>query len=199
MPIYLELEVSLRNVKPKVWRRFLIRSDVSFDALHQAIQDACGWWDSHLYCFVTHHPKRVDWSSQFARSPHDTEGGWSDLPRAPNAVKVKLQEVLAQKGDKCVYIYDYGDSWEHDVTVVAVHELDEKFKRRLLDGARAFPLEDSGSIPGYEEIVANFNTPPSKLDDDARWRQEWARETDPDWHPERFDLEAAKKAFDKKR
>ncbi|MCZ7608477.1 MAG: plasmid pRiA4b ORF-3 family protein [Planctomycetota bacterium] len=40
-----------------------------------------------------------------------------------------------------------------------MHELDEVFKRRLLAGARAFPLEDCGSIPGYEELVACFQTP----------------------------------------
>ncbi len=193
MPTYLELEVSLRYVKPKVWRRFMIRNDVSFDVLHRAIQDACGWWDSHLYGFFANH----HWDSQFARSPHET--GWGEPSRARNAAKIKLHEVLAAKGDKCVYIYDYGDSWEHDVKVVAVRELDEKFKRRLLDGARAFPLEDCGSYPGYEDLVANFDKPLSELDDEARHMREWAHEMSADWHPERFDLDATTKIFDKKR
>ncbi|MCZ7607577.1 MAG: plasmid pRiA4b ORF-3 family protein [Planctomycetota bacterium] len=197
MPTYLELEVSLRWVKPKAWRRFLIRNDFSFDVLHHAIQDACGWWDSHLYGFFAYDRRGVDWDTQFARSPH--EGGWGEPPRGRNAAKVKLPEVLAEKGDMCVYVYDYGDNWEHEVKVVAVHELDEVFKRRLLAGARAFPLEDCGSIPGYEELVACFQTPENKLDEDARYRLQWAREMDPTWRPDRFDMESEKKSFDKKR
>lgn len=198
MPVYLELEVSLRYVKPRVWRRFLVRNDVSFDTLHHAIQDACGWWDSHLYGFFAHHPRHVEWDSQFARSPHEG-GGWGEPSRARNAAKVKLNEVLADKGDRCVYIYDYGDSWEHDVKVVAARELDEKFKRRLLDGARAFPLEDCGSYPGFEELLACFEKPEEQLDEEARDRLEWAREMDPEWRPDRFEIEALRKVFDKKR
>lgn len=198
MPAYLELEVALRHVKPKVWRRFLVRNDVSFDALHEAIQDARGWWNSHLYGFFAYRPKQIDWRSQLARSPHE-EAGWGDDQNAPNAAKVTLSTVLAQKDDKCVYIYDFGDSWEHDVKVVAVHELDEKFKRRLIEGARAFPLEDCGSYPGYEDLVANFDKPDKELDEDALQMRDWVHEMDPNWHPEHFDLEAAKKLFGKKR
>jgi len=198
MPTYLELEVSMRWVKPRVWRRFLIRNNVSFDALHQAIQDACGWWNSHLYCFFGYDPRGADWDRQIARSPHEN-AGWSGGPNAPSAIKVKLPDFLAEAGDKCVYVYDYGDNWEHDVKVVAVHELEEKFKRRLVGGARAFPFEDCGSYPGYEDLVANFDKPLSKLDEEARHMREWAREMDPEWRPDRFDLETEKKAFDKKR
>lgn len=198
MPTYLEVEVVLRFVKPKVWRRFLIRNDVSLDALHNAIQDACGWWNSHLYGFFTHYSDGVDWHSQIARSPHE-EGGWDDGPKAPSAARVRLPTMLAEKGDKCFYVYDYGDNWEHDVKVVAVHELNEKFKRKLLAGERAFPLEDSGSFPGYEEIVANFGKPEEGLDEEVRQRLDWAHGMDPNWHPDKFDFGAVKKVFDKMR
>jgi hypothetical protein len=39
----LELGVSLKLIKPKVWRQFLIAESATIEDLHQAIQDACGW------------------------------------------------------------------------------------------------------------------------------------------------------------
>jgi hypothetical protein len=51
MPKYLEFEVSLREVRPKIWRRFLIREAATFQELHEAIQVACGWANYHLFAF----------------------------------------------------------------------------------------------------------------------------------------------------
>lgn len=43
MPRFLEIEVVLRGVRPKVWRSFLLRADATFAHLHEAIQLACEW------------------------------------------------------------------------------------------------------------------------------------------------------------
>ncbi len=51
MPRFLEIEVVLRGVRPKVWRSFLLRADATFAHLHEAIQLACEWQDYHLYAF----------------------------------------------------------------------------------------------------------------------------------------------------
>ena len=50
---YFDFTVSLQDVLPRPWRRFLITRSVTFAALHSAIQDACGWANSHLYQFRT--------------------------------------------------------------------------------------------------------------------------------------------------
>lgn len=51
MSEYFEFEVSLKDVKPKIWRRFLIPTTATFLHLHEAIQYSCGWNNCHLYSF----------------------------------------------------------------------------------------------------------------------------------------------------
>jgi pRiA4b ORF-3-like protein len=143
MPRYYELEVLLRDAKPRIWRRFLIADNASFLDLHEAIQDACGWTDTHLFAFH-------DRGGEPIAGLPDDEYGEPD----PDAKKVKLRSYFdGEEGTSCVYEYDFGDSWEHDVKLVRTAELPEKFARKLLGGARAFPPEDCGGIPGYEECV----------------------------------------------
>ena len=58
-PIY-QLKISLSGSRPLIWRRILIPSDVSFFDLHVAIQDAMGWFDSHLHQFFIGSPYARD-------------------------------------------------------------------------------------------------------------------------------------------
>lgn len=65
----------------------------------------------------------------------------------------------------------------------------ETFHRRLIDGARAFPLEDSGGIFGYRECVAIARGGPDR----GNGLKEWLG----DWDPERFDLANLRLSFDR--
>jgi len=44
----LQLKITLKDVKPPVWRRVLVRDDITFYKLHRIIQYAMGWFESHL-------------------------------------------------------------------------------------------------------------------------------------------------------
>jgi hypothetical protein len=188
MPRYFEFEVSLTGVKPKIWRRFLLKGSGTFLDLHRAIQDACGWADYHLYNFLDPQGKRT-----LARAPYEDPFDEED---APTANKVKLASHFARKGAKCVYVYDYGDDWHHLVVLKRAAELPDRFTRRLVDGARAFPPEDCGGLWGYGDCLKAVGVlAPDKDDDlsDLEDRKTWLG----DWDPERFDLKATKKEFDR--
>ncbi len=47
-----QIKVSLDGVKPPIWRRLLISSTTDLGELHEIIQIAMGWTDSHLHQFV---------------------------------------------------------------------------------------------------------------------------------------------------
>ncbi len=47
----LRLCAQLLDLHPVIWRRIEIRSDLTFWALHVALQNAMGWTDSHLHDF----------------------------------------------------------------------------------------------------------------------------------------------------
>jgi hypothetical protein len=189
MPRYFDLEVTL--VLPRrIWRRFLLHKAATFAELHAAIQAAFGWQDYHLYEF--RHPG--DRNRVFAGLP-----GVSDLEEdrtIPDAKKVHLKERFWGYGmvppSWFEYAYDFGDGWIHEVKLRGEVSIPETFKRRLLNGERAAPLEDCGGEGGYERLVSVFEhgiDPWDELDLIKSWMGDWA--------PERFDLEAAAAAFNR--
>ncbi|MBK8565624.1 MAG: plasmid pRiA4b ORF-3 family protein [Saprospiraceae bacterium] len=48
----LELDITLKDSKPKIWRRVLVPEDMNFHELHYVIQFAMGWSHSHLHQFI---------------------------------------------------------------------------------------------------------------------------------------------------
>lgn len=180
MPNYLDIEVALNDAEPRIWRQFLLRERASFEELHRAIQDACGWENAHLFAF------RNDGGEVIAGVPGDFGFG----PPDPDAAKVRVGDYLKRHWS-IRYEYDFGDSWEHLVELKQVVAVDEKFTRRLVDGARAFPPEDCGGPPGYEDLVAVAAGGQAEYHDTEALR-EWCA----GWDPERFDLEVVRRTFD---
>lgn len=190
MPKYFEFEVTLRCIEPRIWRRFLVRQTLRFYDLHEAIQFACGWKNYHLFAFGTERDEpNAPISKVIAGIPSTYDLEIWGTP-VPDAEKVKLSSYFGVRKDRynsCVYEYDFGDFWIHDIKLRRIVELPERFDVRLLDGARAFPPEDCGGISGYERCVEVF----SGGEDEDNLR-EWMG----DWDPECFDLEATSKLVD---
>jgi hypothetical protein len=53
-PEVYQFHVWIRHISPMIWRRLLVRSDSTLAALHDTIQIAFGWTDSHLHRFRIH-------------------------------------------------------------------------------------------------------------------------------------------------
>lgn len=176
---YFRFKVQLVGVKPPVFRRFLLTTKASFADLHMTIQTACGWENAHLYAF------RVSArGASIAGVPDKSGMGPSD----PDARKVPLTKWFSLTGKRsCVYEYDFGDGWVHDVTLETIEQHDGTWSRRLLDGARAFPPEDCGGLGGYDNCVET-----AIGDGDPHELKEWLG----DWNPEHFNLIATKRKFD---
>lgn len=68
---------------------------------------------------------------------------------------VRLDEVLADVGDRLFYVYDYGDDWQHTIKLEAVLLREDSAPRAVCTvGRRAGPAEDCGGVYGYELISA---------------------------------------------
>ena len=50
-PIY-TLKVTIRDIRPAIWRRIEVSPDTSLFELHRTLQAAMGWTDSHLHQFL---------------------------------------------------------------------------------------------------------------------------------------------------
>ncbi len=47
-----QIQVALKNSKPKIWRRVLIPSDTLLSDFHFLIQIVMGWENAHLHQFI---------------------------------------------------------------------------------------------------------------------------------------------------
>ncbi len=136
-----QIKVTLNGVKPPVWRRLLVPSSVSLKVLHDILQMAMGWTDSHLHQFV-------------ARGQifgiRDAEFG----ENTKNEARVRLDQVLIREKDAMVYEYDFGDGWTHKVVLEKISEPAESTAvPSCISGGGACPPEDCGGIWGYDEFL----------------------------------------------
>jgi len=138
----LQLKVTLDDVAPPIWRRFLVDGDDDLARLHEVLQVVMGWTDSHLHMFVAK-----------GRSYGEPDPDFDDDVIPENGVRIDT--LLRRKGDALRYEYDFGDGWEHEVLLEDVlDEAADQTAPRCLAGARACPPEDVGGVPGYEDFLA---------------------------------------------
>ena len=173
------VRIDLTGSDPPLWRRLELASDLHLDELHDVIQIAFGWTDSHLHRFSAGASYDEPEAEQYP-SPFDVEEGDEGTPEN----EVRLDEVLADAGDTLFYAYDFGDSWQHTLRLEAVLPRDAAAPRATCTaGRRPGPPEDCGGVGGYELFSAA--TDPTHPDHSAA-RAEIARVYGPDVEPEGF-------------
>ncbi|MGZ6565194.1 MAG: plasmid pRiA4b ORF-3 family protein [Solirubrobacteraceae bacterium] len=145
----LQLKLSLRGVsKPPVWRRLLVPSDMRLGQLHNVIQTAMGWTDTHLHAFSTPYGDY---------GPPDPELDHRDERTA------RLADFLLQPGDRIRYAYDFGDFWEHDIVLEKTLERDPDAQLPVcVAGKGGCPPEDCGGVWGYADLRATLADPASE-------------------------------------
>jgi hypothetical protein len=143
--------VQLEGAFPPVWRRIEVASDLGLDDLHEVLQVVFGWEDYHLHRFATG-PERHP-GVAFACTA-DLAEAFDDDPAVPTW-DVRVDELLAEVGERLHYQYDYGDNWWLALEVEDVGDGHVPPGRAtLLEGAGAGPPEDCGGIHGYRMIVS---------------------------------------------
>ena len=172
----IQMKIKLEYISPPIWRRFLVDSSITLHKLHKVIQIVMGWTDSHLHSFEI-----LDASYCLPNPDED----FSDFEgeKRKNSKKVKLSQLSLQRKSKFHYTYDFGDNWEHIITVEDMVPASENTMVPIcLEGQRACPPEDCGSVPGYEDILNAIRNPKKK---DSQELLEWLG----DYDPEKFDIE----------
>lgn len=179
-PVGLQLKVVLKDTNPEIWRRIEIPGDMTLDVFHLVLQGAMGWQNSHLHEFVEdrdHYP----FITQFMFE----EEGAGFLEE-----DFRVDQVLTAVGDELGYHYDFGDSWDHTITVEQILDIPPD-QSRCLDGARACPPEDMGGMWALETVVpwveSGFTKQLEPTHVDADEYRNWLG----DWHPGVFDPQEA--------
>ena len=138
------LRIELQGLEPKIWRRVDVPLSTTLAALHDIIQVAFRWTDSHLHEFLV--GQRV----YGVPSPEDA----FYERKVYKSAAIRLKTLIDRGVDRFLYVYDFGDDWRHDVIIEEVRdgEADTEYPR-FVDGARRCPPEDVGGPGGFMDFL----------------------------------------------
>ena len=133
------LKVTLRGTKPPIWRRLLVKADMSLADLHMTIQASMGSRGGHLHVF------EIDGEFYGDRTAVDDVADERRL-----TVGGVRRSGVARFG----YTYDFGDNWDHTVTIEkSLPAAPGTDYPRCIAGKRACPPEDCGGPWAYQELL----------------------------------------------
>lgn len=148
-------KITLKGIKPPIWRRIEVPEAYTFWDLHVAIQDAMGWQDYHLHEFEMRSPS-TDGKDRIGIPDKDFDWGARILP----GWKKKIPDYFSVDNPAADYTYDFGDNWEHKVRLEKILPRAEGLTYpRCTAGKRTCPPDDCGGVWGYMEMLEALKDP----------------------------------------
>jgi hypothetical protein len=166
-----QIKITLKDVRPPIWRRVEVTSSTTLGLLHEIIQTTMGWTNSHMHQFTIHN---VEYGTPQPEFDFDVE----------DEALVKLSQVVTGEKFKFLYTYDFGDGWDHEILIEKIltpHP--ERHYPFCVTGKRACPPEDCGGAWGYSDLLAAIQDPNHPEHEE---RLEWIGD---DFDPAAFYLE----------
>lgn len=150
-----QLKIQIKNSHPPIWRRLIVPAGLSFSQLAVILNEAMGWCGYHLFSFEFYHlgihvEDNVEEYDDF---------GWSDYER--EEADETLIDTYLDTEEWFTYIYDFGDDWQHRVTVEKILEDYDKNYAQVLKYKGNTPYEDCGGIDEYYRILEILRNPDS--------------------------------------
>ena len=170
-----QVQIALKGSKPKIWRRLLVSSDTLLSAFHTIIQLAMGWTNSHLHQFIH--------DQNYYSVKMQDDDFWDDYDNI-DYKGIKISGLLSEEGERIIYEYDFGDGWEHNITLEKILPVDNEAKYPVcIAGKMNCPPEDCGGIWGYYRMLEALKNPEDEEYEDYG---EWLGD---DFDPAYFDKE----------
>ncbi len=154
-----QFKITLKDSQPPIWRRIQVK-DGSLDKLHERIQTAMGWTNSHLHQFEINGERYGD--------PELLDDGFEDF-HCVDSTTTKISEIVPQDGERFVFLYEYdfGDNWEHEIVFEGCLRAESGQRYPVcVEGERACPPEDVGGVWGYAEYLEALADPKHEQHDD---------------------------------
>jgi len=146
-PIY-QLRIELLDLEPAIWRQVLVPASIRLHKLHVVLLWTMGWAGGHLHEFIIGYDRYGEPDPNYDTPPLIQRDDRATLAAALGGRKA------------FTYLYDYGDGWEHGVSVEKILPPNPAMKSpQCLDGANACPPEDVGGPPGYVEFLQAISDP----------------------------------------
>ena len=136
--------IELQELEPKIWRRVDMPISSTLMVLHEVIQGAIGWTNSHLFEFKVSGRRYGEPALKYE------DAGI----KAYHAKYMHLNTILERGVKRFSYVYDFGDNWRHNIIIEDVREgtADIEYPS-FVDGERCCPPEDVGSTWGFMNFL----------------------------------------------
>lgn len=172
------IRIELTDTDPLIWREAEVPTSITLKTLHAVIQAVFRWKNYHLWEF----------SLGKRRYGPPSDDDWRDEPLV-DASKIRLVDLIGPRKTTIGYLYDFGDSWEHRLTVANVRAADPDLAYpRYIGGEHNGPPEDCGGLPGFYDKLDGLADPGHP--DHAEIKR-WLRGYD----PEKIDETSIKRAL----
>ena len=165
-----QFKISLLGLRPLIWRRIQVQNG-TLDKLHEHIQAAMGWTNSHLYQF--------DIRGRIYADPDLMEEDFDEFD-CIDSTTTMLSAILPATNRRFAfrYQYDFGDDWEHEILFEGRRPMEQGQTYPLcLEGEKACPPEDIGGVWGYAHFLEAKDDPKHERHEEFK---EWLETFDPD-------------------
>ena len=149
--VFYQFKVWLLDSPLPIWRRFLLRSDMPLNMLHEVTQIAMGWWEFHEYEFQVAGRRFSDEEEKLA-------------PGVESDLDTRLCDVVSEPGDKIHYVYNFAANWQHEIVLEGITPMEPSTKvgrpfAYCFGGKRACPPEKINGVAEYREFVNAIEDP----------------------------------------
>jgi len=170
-----QIKITLKDIKPPIWRRLQVTNDTVLEKLHDIIQVAMGWDNYHLHQFI-------DGDTYYGQPDSD----YDDVMESENGVTIS--QFVSREGALFHYEYDFGDGWVHEILIEKILPVEKGTQYPVcIKGKRACPPEDVGGVWGYSDFLKTVMNP---KDPEYGDMLEWAGG---DFDPEVLDMDEVNK------
>ncbi len=146
-PNIYQFRVVVQGISPLIWRRLLVRSDMSLAILHATLQIVFAWSDVHLHYFRIH-----------GKAYGSTRPGGPSFDVDPRHAPIAALRL--PRGERLTYVYNFIDHWVCGLRLEAIVPLDpRRFYPVCMGGKRAAPPEDCGGAWAYLQLVDRHHVP----------------------------------------
>lgn len=183
-------KIQLKHIThPPVWRRIKVPSNFTFDDFHYAIQISFGWQNAHLFQFS---PDGYRSWPQIKQKFDDNMGFGFSHGEVFEPHELNLSEIFMTEKQKFTYIYDFGDTWEHMITLEKIEHENLIFPK-IETGKGQCPPEDCGGPWGYMQMKETLENPRNP---EYKNYKEWLGLAKKEkWDPTHYDLEYHQKSL----
>ena len=169
----LRLKIALAGIRPPIWRRVDVPETYTLGDLHPIIQIVMGWDDYHLHMFNV---RGIDYSTYDPENPFELD--------SEDEETITVAKAFTLANGKIVYTYDFGDNWEHVITLEKI--IEEGAPLACIKARRAAPPEDCGGPWGYESMLESMDDPEDEEYEEVR---EWYEAQKGHLDPEHVDMD----------